>query len=174
MHPMHRSMHDASKHASSMHDASGTDASKHASPNGREGKKADKESRWKVPGTPIPEDWEPSPENVAKAVRLELDPVRVAAKFRAYFRSKAGVDGLSSDWQQRYAYWLDGEHPPGRAPAAAERAGVKDRREAVFLDRARSLGFGPGAAGGGNGRVIDEVAERTDAPQGVGRTRAPP
>lgn len=66
----------------------------------------------------LPDDWRAW----ADAARPELDPDKVAAKFRDYWAGKSGKDGRKADWLATWRNWVREE----KATAYTKRAGADD------------------------------------------------
>ena len=66
----------------------------------------------------LPADWALPPEwrDWAKSARPDLDPAKVAERFRDFWVAKAGRDGAKLDWQATWRNWVRAEaaqHRPG-------------------------------------------------------------
>ncbi|WP_198374043.1 DUF1376 domain-containing protein [Neoroseomonas rubea] len=65
-------------------------------------------------GTRLPDDWQPSPTDRDFACSLGLDADAVAARFRDFWRAKAGQQGVKLDWSATWRNWCrqDAERRP--------------------------------------------------------------
>lgn len=73
--------------------------------------------------TRLPQDWQPSPDELAWArnARPDVDPAAEAAKFRDYWHAKGGKDATKTDWSATWRNWIRNSHAPPRrgTPTAA-------------------------------------------------------
>lgn len=77
-------------------------------------------------GTRLPEDWQPNPDLIATATKLGLSAVqfdREIEKFRDYWASRAGSQGVKLDWDATARNWMRSAaeriNPPAKATTAA-------------------------------------------------------
>lgn len=85
-------------------------------------------------GARLPTDWTlPDAWRAwAATARPDLDPQRVADRFRDYWVAKAGKDGCKRDWQATWRNWVREERAaPGRATPPAEPSWVTERRNRI-------------------------------------------
>lgn len=67
-------------------------------------------------GTRLPDDWAPSPENIAFAVKegfTEHDAARIAGRFKDYWRAQPGSRGVKLDWDATWRNWVRTERDRG-------------------------------------------------------------
>ena len=66
--------------------------------------------------TRLPQDWQPSPDELAWArnARPDVDPAAEAAKFRDYWHAKGGKDAAKADWSATWRNWIRNAHAPPR------------------------------------------------------------
>lgn len=85
----------------------------------REEEKDQKQDQKKEQGaraTRLPQDWQPSPDELAWArnARPDVDPAAEAAKFRDYWHAKGGKDAAKADWSATWRNWIRNSHAPPR------------------------------------------------------------
>ena len=82
-------------------------------------------SAQQAKGTRLPDDWQPTPEQIAwaKAKRPDLDPALQAEMFRDYWHAKPGKDGRKVDWQGTWRNWIRNGRAIARPPPLAPRVG---------------------------------------------------
>lgn len=88
-------------------------------PVGKEGKGEERkgeEKRESARATRLPQDWQPSPDELAWArnARPDVDPAAEAAKFRDYWHAKGGKDAAKADWSATWRNWIRNAHAPPR------------------------------------------------------------
>lgn len=76
-------------------------------------KKSSSDSR----GSRLPEDWHPTPEDVAfcKTERVDLRPSEVAKRFYDYWIAQPGAKGRKVNWSSTWRNWVRDERP-GKEP----------------------------------------------------------
>lgn len=76
----------------------------------REDKREDKESSR---ATRLPDDWEPSPEDIQFCIqnRPDLEVAITATKFKNHWLSKSGKDATKRNWALTWQNWVLGERP---------------------------------------------------------------
>lgn len=76
----------------------------------------EKESRAR--GVRLPDDWRPSPEDVAfcKTERPDLRPSEVATNFYDYWIAIPGTKGRKADWSATWRNWVRKESPGKEVP----------------------------------------------------------
>lgn len=81
----------------------------------------EKESRAR--GTRLPDDWRPSPEDIAfcKTERTDLRPSEVATSFYDYWIAIPGAKGRKADWSATWRNWVRKESPGKEVAAGGEK-----------------------------------------------------
>lgn len=106
-------------------------------------------------GTRLPDDWKPSPEDVAycKTERPDLLPSKVAANFYDYWIAKAGKDGVKLNWSATWRSWVRKEQAAnaGRPAASGGQLALVEQQKAN-AEAAKKLLFGDDD---NEGRTID-------------------
>jgi uncharacterized protein YdaU (DUF1376 family) len=71
-------------------------------------------------GTRLPEDWEPTEEQVAfcRSERPDLNPKSTADRFRDYWIAQPGARGVKTDWDATWRNWVRNENAAKVKPAA--------------------------------------------------------
>jgi len=109
-------------------------------------------------GTRLPEDWEPSSDDIAYAAGRGMARDRVqleSEKFRNYWIAKSGRDAAKRDWNATWRNWviraLEVRHgEPGNRPLGTNR-------------NARSLSTGADAILAGMGKLAHRCVQRRSA-----------
>lgn len=114
---------DAASNATSMLGACEQHARSNApSPSPSPSLKQDQKKEQGARATRLPQDWQPSPDDLAwaRANRPELDALAEADKFRDYWTAK-NRDAAKLDWPATWRNWIRNSHAPprrGTPPAA--------------------------------------------------------
>ncbi|SEO63851.1 hypothetical protein SAMN02800692_1540 [Luteibacter sp. UNC138MFCol5.1] len=82
-------------------------------------------------GTRLPDDWQPSDEDVqwARAERPDVDLRAELASFRDYWRAKPGADAVKLDWSATLRNWIRRASPSRSNGGGRQPNPVRPRRE---------------------------------------------
>jgi hypothetical protein len=116
---------------------------RNASPEKRRDRERDREEGEKIGAdapraSRLPEDWNPSEDDLAFARSLEIDATREAERFRDYWNARAGPGAVKRDWPATWRNWIRKATESGVRNDKPNLVDAAKKLANTFADRPRS------------------------------------